>query len=106
MLDPPALERVLQRSLGEVPLLVRAELLLRPRRELEASLHAEQVVEVRGEVEAAEDLVLDLLRRHEHVGVVLGDVLDPQQAVQGAARLVAVQRRGLGEAHRQVPVAP
>ena len=38
--------------------------------------------------------------------VVLRDVLDPQQAVQRAARLVAVQRRGLGEAHWQVTVAP
>ena len=37
--------------------------------------------------------------------VVLGDVLDAQQAVQRARALVAVQRRGLGVAQRQVAVA-
>ena len=68
---PRLLERRLERALGEVPLLVGAELVLRPGRELEARLHPEQVVEERRVVEAAEDLVLDLVRRAEDVRVVL-----------------------------------
>ena len=61
--DPAPLERGAQRALGEVPLLVGAELVLGPRGELEARLDAEELVEVGREVERGEDLVLDLLRR-------------------------------------------
>ena len=43
--------------------------------------------------------------RDEDVRVVLRDVLDAQQAVQRPALLVAVQRRRLGEAQRQLAVA-
>ena len=50
------------------------------------------------------DLVLDLLRSAEDVGVVLRDVADAQQAVQRAARLVAVHEPRLGVADRQVAV--
>ncbi len=67
------------------------ELVLRPRRELEASLHAEEVVEVGGVVEAAEHLVLDLLARAEDVRVVLRHVAHAQEAVERASGLVAVQ---------------
>ena len=105
VLDPAPLERRAQRALGEVPLLVGAELLLGPRRELEARLHSEQVVEVGGKIEAREDLVLDLVRADEDVRVVLRDVLHAQEPVQGSAQLVTVQGRRLGEAQRQVLVA-
>ena len=104
MLAP--LERRAERRLREVPLLVRAELVVGPRGELEARVHAEELVEERGKVEAAEDLRLDLLARAEDVRVVLRHVPDAQQPVQGARRLVAVQRRRLGVAKRQVAVAP
>ena len=106
VLEPAPLERRAQRGLGEVPLLVGAELVLGPGRELEARLEPEQVVDELGEVEAAEDLVLDLLAGAEDVGVVLGDVPDAEEAVQRARQLVAVQRRRLGVAQRQLPVAP
>ena len=79
--------------------------LLSGRVELEARLHPEQVVEVRRVVEAAEDLVLDLLRRAEDVRVVLRDVPHAQQPVQRPGELVAVQRRRLGVAERQLAVA-
>ena len=69
-------------------------------------VHPEQVVEVRGVVEAAEDLVLDLLARAEDVRVVLRDVPDAEQPVERPGRLVAVQRRRLRVAERQVAVAP
>jgi len=94
-----------ERAFGEVPLLVGAELLLRARRELEARVHPEQLIEKGRVVEAAEDLVLYLVRADEDVRVVLRDVLHPQQAVQRPALLVAMERRRLGEANRQVLVA-
>ena len=50
------------------------------------------------------DLLLDLLLGAEHVRVVLGDVAHPQQPVQGAARLVAMDETLLGVADRQVAV--
>ena len=106
VLDRTPVEGVLERGLGEIPLLVRSELLFRTRRELESGLHSEEVVQERCVVETAEDLVLDLLRDHEHVRIVLRDVLDAQEAVQSPARLVTVERGRLGEAHRQLAVAP
>ena len=80
--DAAPLERRAERRLGEVPLLVGPELVVGPGRELEPRLHPEQVVEVRGVVEAAEDLVLDLLARAEDVRVVLRHVPDAEQAVE------------------------
>ena len=105
VVDAAPVERAPERGFREIPLLVGSELLLGPGRELEPRLHPEQVVEVRGVVEAAEDLVLDLLRRAEHVRVVLGDVLDAEQAVQRSAALVAMERRRLRKAHGQLPIA-
>ena len=52
----------------------------------------------------AEHLVLDLLLGAEDVRVVLDEVPHAQQAVQRAARLVAVQVAGLGVAQRQLAV--
>ena len=93
-----------ERRLGAVPHLVVADPLLGPGRELEPRLEAEQVVDEEAEVEAADHLLLDLLLGAEDVGVVLGDVPHPQQAVQRAARLVAVHEARLGVADRQVAV--
>ena len=62
---PRRFERVAERGFGEVPFLVGAELVVGTRRELEARLHPEEVIEISGEVECAEDLVFDLLRRDE-----------------------------------------
>ena len=106
VLDPTPLERRPERALGEVPLLVGPELVVRPGRELEACVHAEQVVEERRVVEAAEDLLLDLLAGAEDVRVVLRHVTDPEKPVQRPGGLVAVQRRGLRVAQREVAVAP
>ena len=83
---PSPFERRAERALREVPLLVGAELVLGTRRELEARLHLEQVVEKRGEVEAREDLVFDLLRRHEDMRVVLGHVLHARRPWSVPAR--------------------
>ena len=104
--EAPAVERRLQRALGEVPLLVGAELVVGAGRELEATFHPEEVVEVLGVVEAAEDLVLDLLARTEDVRVVLGDDADARQPVERPGELVPVERGRLRVAQRQLAVAP
>ena len=97
-------QRALQRGLGAVPHVLGADPLLGPRRELQARLEAELLVDREAEVEAADDLFLDLVLGGEDVRVVLGDVADAQQAVQRAGRLVAVHEALLGVADRQVAV--
>ena len=68
------------------------------------ALEPEELVEVGGVVETAEDLVLDLVGGAEDVRVVLGDVADAEQPVERARELVAVECRRLGQAHRQLAV--
>ncbi len=104
-LDGAAPKRAAQRPLGDVPLGVRAELVVRAQRELDVHRQVEQPVEIEGMVEAAEDLVLDLVVRTEDMAVVLRDMPNSQQAVQGAGRLVAMERPRLGEAHRELAIA-
>ncbi len=105
VLELVVLQRLLQRALGAVPLLVGTEPLFRTSRQFGVWDEAEEVVQVAGEVHHPRDLVLDLILGDEHVRVVLRDVLDAQQAVQGSALLVAVESRRLGEPQRQLAVA-
>ena len=58
-----------------------------------------------GEVDAGYDLVFDLLRGAEDVGVVLGEAADAEQAVHGAGALVAIDVAEFGVALREVAVA-
>src|SRR5918994_313133 len=106
VLDPMPLERRLQDRLGVVPFLRGPETVLRPGRELRVWGDAEDPVQVLGELDAGVDLRRRLLLRAEDVGVVLGDVTDPEEAVQRSRELVPVQGRALGVADRQVAVAP
>ena len=57
-----------------------------------------------GEVDAADDLVFDLLGSAEDVGVVLGKAAHAQQAVHDAGALVAIDGAELAEAHGQIAV--
>ena len=63
-----------------------------------------RLVDREPELEAADDLFLDLVLGAEDVRVVLRDVPHAQQAVQRAGRLVAVHEALLGVADRQVAV--
>ena len=53
---------------------------------------SEGLKKLEGQVQHAADLVLDLVRAAEYVGVVLGEAPDPHQAVEHAAPFVAVHR--------------
>ena len=66
---------------------------------------AERLVDERGELEAADHLVLDLLPGAEDVGVVLRDVAHAHQAVHHARRPRCDAQALLGEPERQVAVA-
>ena len=68
-------------------------------------LHAERFEDDFDEVEAADDLVLDLFVGAEQVGVVLGEAAHPGHAAELAGFLPAVDGAELGEADRQVAVA-
>ena len=57
------------------------------------------------ELQAIDDLVLDLLGRAEDMRVVLREAADAEQSVQHARPLVAVHRAQLAEPHGQVAVA-
>ena len=105
VLDSASFERRAQSRLGEIPFLVGSELVVRSGRELEARFHSEQVVEIRAEVETREDLLFDLLGRHEYVRIVLRDLLHAEESVQGPGALVPVERRGLRKAERQLAIA-
>ena len=104
--DLVPLERLDQLALGEVPLLVRAQLVLGSRRELGAGLDLEQAVEVPEVVERPVELGVDLLLRAEDVRVVLRHVAHAREPVERADELVAMERRRLGVAQRQIAVAP
>src|SRR5262245_2061813 len=59
--EPVGPQRVVQRGLGGVPLLGRAEIVRRPRGQLERRRQVEQLVEVADQPEHAGNLVLDLV---------------------------------------------
>ena len=104
--EPARLERLLERRGRRLPLLVGAGRLLRPGREVDVvAVEAEGAQDVRGEVEHAQDLVLELVGAAEDVRVVLREAAHAHQAVQHARALEAVDGAELRPAIRQVAVA-
>ena len=94
-----------QRLLGDLPLLVGADRLLRPGRQLDADvLEPERRVELVDRLADVDDLALDLIGHAEDVGVVLGEGADAEQPVQDALALVAGDVAVLGQPQRQVAV--
>jgi hypothetical protein len=77
------------------------------RRELDHGVReAEGTVDLEREVEDREDLVDHLIGCADDVRVVLGPPADPEQPVERAGLLVAIDRAELRQPHRKVPVAP
>ena len=68
-------------------------------------LEAEGLQRIERELQAAHHFVFDLLRRAEDVRVVLRESAHAQQAVHGAAALVAIHRAELAQPHRQLAIA-
>src|SRR5271157_1793513 len=89
VLDVAPLQRLLQRALSQLPLIVAAGIGLAvvrvPGRELHlVLLEAVGAQHGQREVNAADHLVLDLFRRAEDMSVVLGEAADAQQPVHHA----------------------
>jgi predicted TIM-barrel fold metal-dependent hydrolase len=102
----PAAGGALQLGLGDVPDLVRAEPLVGAQRQLHGvQLQAAVAVDALQQPDELRRLLLDLVLAAEDVGVVLGEGAHPEDAVQGAGRLIAVAGAELGHAQRQVAVA-
>ena len=106
VLDLAPGQRGLQRSLGEVPLLVRPELVVWPGRELDARLHPEQVVEDRRRSRGKRRSPPRSARaRQKMCASSWVTCRTRSRPCSVPAQLVAVQRRGLRVPERQIPVA-
>lgn len=93
-----------QALLGASPVLVRTHGVLRAGGKLNVVLKAKLLVHGVDEVDHAHDLVGQLVGTHKQVGVVLVKATHAEQAVQGAAQLVAVHQANLAGANGQLAV--
>ena len=93
-----------QALLGARPVLVRTHGVLGAGGKLNVVLKAKLLVHGVDEVDHAHDLVGQLVGTHKQVGVVLVKAAHAEQAVQGAAQLVAVHQANLAGANGQLAV--
>ena len=93
-----------QALLGTRPILVRTHGVLGAGGKLNVVLKAKLLVHGVDEVDHAHDLVGQLVGAHKQVGVVLVKAAHAEQAVQGAAQLVAVHQANLAGADGQLAI--
>ena len=93
-----------QALLGARPVLVGTHRVLGAGRKLNVILKAKLLVHGVDEVDHAHDLVGQLIGTHKQVGVVLVKAAHAEQAVQGAAQLVAVHQANLAGANGQLAI--
>ena len=103
------LQDLLQRADGAVPVLLAADKALFivgvPDTQLDLVFSkAKSLEHGHGEFHAAHDFALNLLRRAEDVGVILGKAAHAQQTVHHAGTLVTVHRAQLAVTLRQVAI--
>ena len=99
-------QRALQAVGGLRPHLVRADGVLRAGGQFDVILEAKDRVDLVDEPVNALDLVADLLRGHEDVGVVLREAAHAHQPVQRAGEFVAVDKPQFAGADGQVAITP
>ncbi len=98
-------EHVHHDALGAIPELVRTDALVRARGELDGNLvEAEVLVDREDQVVDLQALGGHLLVGAEDVRVVLREAAHAHQAVEGARRLVAMDRAEFGQADRQLAI--
>ena len=93
-----------QALLGASPVLVRTHGVLGAGGKLNVILKAKLLVHGVDEVDHTHDLVGQLVGTHKQVGVVLVKAAHAEQAVQGAAQLVAVHQANLAGANGQLAI--
>ena len=101
----PGLQGLDQGVGGQLPVRVAADGFFRPGGELHFVLKPEDGHDLEDEVQDPDDFALHLSGRAEDMGVVLGELAHPGEAVQHPGALVAQHRAQLEVAQRQVPVA-
>ena len=87
-----------------LPVLVASHGIFRPGGQFHMIFKPEQGINLVDQFHHALDFILDLLRGHENVGVVLGKTAHPHQAVQLAGLFMAVHQSQLAHAQGQIPV--
>ena len=95
----------LQAVLRSLPVLIGAHGVVGAGGKLHMVLEAELLVHRVDKAHDAHDLVGELVGAHEQVRIVLVEAAHAEQAVQGAAHLVAVHRADLAGADGQVAIA-
>mmetsp|Transcript_85749 Transcript_85749/g.275706 ORF Transcript_85749/g.275706 Transcript_85749/m.275706 type:complete len:247 (-) Transcript_85749:1214-1954(-) len=95
----------LELALGVVPDLLGAECLLWPGRQSKGCLEPEEAVYVVQELEPSCHLLLDLIRPHEQVTIVLLEAAHTHKPRKSTAGLVPVQNTEIGEPHGHLLVA-
>lgn len=98
-------ESFLEGSLSLIPLLLRAESVVRPRRQLELVGKAEDAINVFEEVQTGKDLLTDLFCRAEDVSIILLEATNTNETTEGARDLVTVKNAEISVAERKVTVA-
>src|SRR5208283_659042 len=95
VLDPARLEDPFERRFGAVPQLCFTEELGRTGRELDVPAEPERGERLLDPGEERPDLGLDLFLGHEDVSVVLDELADAGEPVEGPARFVSMERSEL-----------
>mmetsp|Transcript_36658 Transcript_36658/g.109471 ORF Transcript_36658/g.109471 Transcript_36658/m.109471 type:complete len:391 (-) Transcript_36658:844-2016(-) len=110
LIDAPGLaslvQRLLQLRLSLCPELLASQRLLGARAEGQGELEAEELVDVKDEIQGSADLLSDLVLAAEDVGVILLETAHTGEAGEGAAELVPVEHAKGCQSERQLPVGP
>src|SRR5688572_19724061 len=101
---PPLRHHLGQRALGFLPQLRPSKSFVRSRCKLDRVRITKCAKHLVDEVEKSPDLRRNLLRRAEHVRIVLRESANSQHSVQHTTSLVPVHRAKLGVSDRQIPI--
>ncbi|MNZ85814.1 hypothetical protein D3C78_1046190 [compost metagenome] len=80
----------MQGLLGLIPQRFRAHIVVRPCRQLDFVIEAEYLINVVDQGNHSANLVLDLLREYEEMGIILAEGTNPHHAVKRPGKLVTV----------------
>ena len=89
---------------GHLPILVTSHTVLRTGRQLHMILEAKQRVHRINQLCHSHNLILDLLRSHKDMSIILGKAAHPHQAMKLTGFLMAVNQSQLSHSQGQIPI--
>ena len=99
------LQRLFQRFGGLLPASLLAHGFVRAGREIRRHIIKSKCLQhVQRKGDRGLDLILNLFRRAENVGIILGKATHPQQSMQNAALLIAIYRTQLSPAQGELAI--